>query len=623
MITRILPAAARMILSFAGPGRIARPIALGAMAVLCTNPVDATEFSAADGELNGSVDITLSAGATMRASDRDDAIIGVQNGGEANSVNGDNGNLNYDSGDLTSTTGKVLYEAEFRYNWLSGFSRGFYLYDNTIMNGDTKRTELTERAEDELGNDFTLLDAYLAADVPIGNSYLTLRGGNMVLSWGESTFIQNGINSINPLDVSKLRAAGAELRDGLTAIPLIDASFDLNNRISLEGFYQFAWDHTEVEPEGTFFSTNDFASPGGEFLLLGFGQMGIPDIQTDPTFGLAGAPTGVVVHREHDHDASDDGQYGAALRWFEPNLNDTEFGFYFTRLHSRLPLISAVTGTEIGLANGNYAETARFFREFPEDIDTYGFSFNTEIPQTGTAFQGEVSFRQDQPLQMDDVEVLFAALSPLNARAVAGPHAGELIFEQNQVGDFGFSEYIAGWRQKDVIQAQATMTHAFGPRLGADQFIALGEFGATMVQDMEDQAELRYEASGTYTSGNEFFSEAISSTGSAIQPATTREEGFADATSMGYRLILRGDYNGAFGPVNLQPQLAWSQDISGTSPTPISNFIEGRKTITTSLAASYLISWNFKLSYTNSFGGDEFNLLNDRDFVSFTASYSY
>ena len=586
-------------------------------------PARAIEFSAANGELNGNIDITLSAGATLRASDRDEDIIGTENGGTAHSVNGDDGNLNYDSGDLTSATGKVLYEAEFSYGWLSGFARGFYLYDNVIMNGDPKRTELSERAEEELGSEFTSLDAYLAADLPIGDSYLTVRGGNMVLSWGESTFIQNGINTIAPIDVSKLRAAGAELRDGLTAVPLIDVTLDLNQRISLEGFYQFAWDHTEIEPAGTFLSTNDFASPGGEYVMLGFGAMGITDIEEDPAFGTTGIPIGTVVRREHDRDASDDGQFGAALRWFEPNLNDTEFGFYFTRLHSRLPLISARTGTEIGLANGNYASTARYFREFPEDIDTYGFSFNTQIPASGTAVQGEISFRQDQPLQIDDVELLFAALTPLNIRAAAGPHAGELVFEKNQIGDFGFSEEITAWRPKDVIQAQATMTQAFGPRFGADQFILLGEVGATMVQDMEDQDELRYEASGTYTSGNEFFTEAITSTGSAVQPATTSEDGFADGTSMGYRLVLRGDYNGVLGPVNLQPQLAWAHDFSGTSPTPISNFIEGRKTITTSLAASYLISWNFKLSYTNSFGGDVFNLLKDRDFVSFTASYSY
>ncbi|MCB9464244.1 MAG: DUF1302 domain-containing protein [Candidatus Eisenbacteria bacterium] len=586
----------------------------------------AVEFSVADGELTGSLDATLSVGAALRVSDRDMDLVGRENGGTANSVNGDNGNLNYDSGDFVSGAGRIAYEAEARWKNLSGFTRALYLYDNVIMNGDTKRTPLSSRAEEELGNDFTLLDAYLALDVPIGSSYLTLRGGNLLLSWGESTFIQNGINSINPVNVSKIRAAGAEVKDALVPVPMASASLGLNERFSVEGFYQFVWDHTEIEPEGTFFSTNDFASPGGEWVMLGFGAPGISDNPPNDALSL---PIGSAVRREEDHDAKDDGQFGAAIRWFEPNLGDTEFGFYFTRLHSRLPLISARTGTEQSfLGEGHYSKSTRYFREFPEDIDTFGFSVNAAVPGTGTALQGELSMRKDQPLQVDDVELLFAALTPLNIPSPAGPYAGQLIFENNQLGDFGFEEYISGYRKKDVLQAQMTLTQAIGPHVGADQFILLGEVGGTFVQDMEDPDVLRYEAPGTYTSGNQFFTDVVTSQNSDgsfnhPQPETENADAFADDTSWGYRLVLRGDYNGAIGSINLQPQIAWSHDVSGTTPSPIVNFIEGRKTITTSLTASYLFAWNFQVSYTNSFGGDIYNLLSDRDFVAFTLGYSY
>ena len=39
-------------------------------------------------------------------------------------------------------------------------------------------------------------------------------------------------------------------------------------------------------------------------------------------------------------------------------------------------------------------------------------SFNTQLQATGIALQGEVAYRKDVPLQYDDVELLFAALSP-------------------------------------------------------------------------------------------------------------------------------------------------------------------------------------------------------------------
>ena len=60
-----------------------------------------------------------------------------------------------------------------------------------------------------------------------------------------------------------------------------------------------------------------------------------------------------------------------------------------------------------------YADTANYFVEFREDIHLFGASFNTEIGQTGIALQGEYSFREGVPLQIDDSEVLAAALTPL------------------------------------------------------------------------------------------------------------------------------------------------------------------------------------------------------------------
>ncbi len=601
--------------------------------VLGTTPLLAIELFPPDSELQGNFNTTISIGAAMRVSDPDSDLVGVMNGGKAYSINGDNGNLNYDSGDIVSATTKATHELSLRYKNLSGFARGFYFYDARIMDGGSglspfsdTRTPLTNAAKDELGRDFTLLDAYLALDVPLGGMGLTLRGGNQVLSWGEGTVIQNGINTLSPIDVSKLRVAGAELKEALTAIPTISADLSLSGRFSVGGFYELAWDHTEIEPEGTFFSTNDFASPGGEYLFLGFGVDPVV-YDNPPTVVGAKPPVGTTVPRMADRDASDDGQFGIALRWFEPRLNDTEFALYFTRLHSRLPLLSARTGDPWpgypsidypAILGFDYASTCRYFREFPEDIDTYGMSFNTDLGFIGTALQAELAYHADQPLQVDGVELVFAALSPMDPvlNALTQGQWPVPTFGQSQLGSFGVDEEITGYRRKDVMQAQMTMTKAIGPRLLADQVILLGEFGGTIVQDMEDEDEFRYESPGTNTSATEFFTVA------GVQPAT-QEEGFPTDVSWGYRLIIRGDFNNAIGPVNLRPGLAFAHDVSGTTPSPLGNFVEGRKTITASLSASLLMAWGAELAYTNSFGADEFNDRADRDFVSFAVNYSF
>ncbi len=567
-------------------------------------PVLAIELRDQDSSLSGSFDTRLTLGASMRVQDRDDALIGVANGGEANSINGDDGNLNFDRGDLISLPAKATHELDLRWRNLGFFGRAFYFYDAAIMDIDPQRTDFTAEAKDQAGRDAELLDAYVTGDLTLGSFPISLRFGNQVISWGESTFIQNGINVINPVDVTRLRVAGAELRDALQPVMAFDVDVGLTDSLSLEGFWQIKEKTTEIEPAGTFFSTNDFASPGGRRVFLGFGQPPVTDHPRLPPG--ANPPLGTSVPRSSDNEASDGGQFGMALRYFAQALNDTEFGLYYIRHHSRLPLISARTGTLEGLAGGDYAESARYFVEYPEDIDLFGASFNTTLGSSGLALQGEVSYRIDQPLQVDDTELLFAGLSP----------AVPALFGESQLGTFGFSEQIEGYRRKDVLQGQLTATQVFGPRLGADQWILVGEAGATYVRDMESEDELRYEGPGTYTSGNPFF------TGAGVQPATT-DDGFADDFSWGYRLALRGQYLGALGPVNLAPELAFAHDVYGTTPQPLGNFVEGRKAVTLSLGATYLNAVQGELSFTSFFGGDDFNLLKDRDFVSVSLSYFF
>jgi hypothetical protein len=41
------------------------------------------------------------------------------------------------------------------------------------------------------------------------------------------------------------------------------------------------------------------------------------------------------------------------------------------------------------------------------------------------------------------------------------------------------------------------------------------------------------------------------------------------------------------------------------------------------MGANYLNNWQANLGYTTNMGGGKYNLLRDRDFVSFTISYSF
>lgn len=601
----------------------------------------ALAFDISRGELSGRLDTTVSLGAAWRMESRDPDIVGVANGGNANSINSDNGNLNYDRDDLISASAKVTHELDLSYGNVGFFGRMLYFYDYAVMDEDTARTPLSDEAEHYVGRDLTFLDAYVTADLEIADRPVTLRAGNMVLSWGESTFIQNGINVINPVDVSKLRVAGAELRDALVPVPMVSMNANVSDNLSFEAFYQLEWEHTEIEPEGTYFSTSDHASPGGEYVFLQFGQPPVTD--NPPLPAGSDPPLGTWVPRGEDRDADDEGQGGVALRYFSPELNDTEFGLYFLRYHSRLPVLSGraggppprlkylpdfVTFLDWAQDTGDYASTAEYYREFPEDIDVLGMSFSTDVSSLGLAVQGEVSYRWDQPLQVDDVELLFSAISPLDdtlrllkvleglieeGRLVKVP---DQIFGRSQLGTVEYFENVQGYRRKDMVQPQVTVTKLFGPMLGADQLVVLGEAGATWILDMEEKEQLRYEGPGTFTGGDPFFTQT------EIQPAT-QTSGFADDFSWGYRLAARADFNNALGAVNLQPSIAFAHDVEGTTPLPVANFVEDRKTITLALGANYLNAVRAKLSYTTYFDGGAHNLINDRDFIQITADYSF
>jgi hypothetical protein len=527
------------------------------------------------------------------------------------------------------------------------FMRGSGFYDFELMNDCCERTELSDEALDWAGRRVELLDAYAWWQFGRGE----IRAGRQVLNWGESTFIPGGIGIINPVDVSALRVPGAELREAYRPVGLAWLSLDLSSTLSVEGFYQFEWEETVIDPPGTYFSTNDFAGRGGTHVFLAFASF--PDTGVSPFFMQPPVDYPFMgVPRGPDQEAEDGGQYGIALRWFLPALGGTELGFYYINYHSRLPTINGVTGTlqgaldaqaaapsaalavyaALGVPPGvspeadaaaagaaqaaavaTFANTANYFVAYPEDIKLYGLSWNAQLGTSGIAFQGEASYRQDAPYLVDDVELLFAALSPLSATFA---NASQIT----NGTPLGFEETALGYRLHDSAQFQFTLTKAWSRILGASQGVLVFEPGFNWVFDMPDKDELRYEGPGTYTSGNPAMDDPG---GIHAGKASEAPENFADPFSWGYRLAGRLTYDNAIGAWSLNPRFGWQHDVDGVTPGPGGNFIEGVKALTIGVSAAYQARWELDLSYTMYSGGGRWNLINDRDFVGGFIRYSF
>jgi hypothetical protein len=662
---------------------LAAAVALG----LFTAPM-AQAFEFTKGELTGSLDTTVSYGINIRTEDPATDLIGKATlnpliatqgqvipglppglntfpGSPAQlnapgrlSVNRDDGNIKYDKGDLWSNAFKITSELSLNYGDWGAFARATYFYDWAVEGSDY----MSKEALDWAGSDFKMLDYFIFYNYSFGEESQVqgqMRLGSQVISWGESTFLQGGINVINPIDASRLRVAGAEIKEAFLPVGAFYGSMQFSEALSLEAFYQYEWKNTEIDPSGTYFSTNDFASPGGSYVMLGFGTVTQPVWNPDlfdntciigaPTSGqvnvtnsdryaelaalygpvqaagLLASACGAAGARLADNDPPDSGQFGIALRWFAENLNQTEFGFYAMNYHSRLPLLSGRAATTILPAP--LANTAALIVEYPEDIQLYGFSFNTSLPG-GIAWQGEISYRPNAPMQIDDVEVLFAALSPINQALQAGGAPPATLFV-SQLGQFNPGAYVKGYTENSQTQIQMTFTKVFAQTLGADQISLVGEFGAT---DVSLDDGLRYEGEGTDTGGGcslaDVYPQAAFPSTLFTQPGCLRNPqtqvgGFPTDFAWGYRLAGRADYNSIGGSAwNVSPRLAFAQDVNGTSPSG-GNFMEGRMALTAGVNFNYLGEWFFDVAYTSFFGAEDFNQIYDRDFVSLSVQYSF
>jgi hypothetical protein len=173
-------------------------------------PAD-TPSQAPGSEFKWSWGNTISYGLGFRLGDPDQRLIGLAAGGTAFSVNGDDGLQNYEKGIYTNAV-KLTSELQFSYKGFGGFVRAFGFYDYENETADRARTELSNAAKERVGSRVELRDAFVYGRFTLGGLPGELRAGYQVINWGESTFIQGGINAINPIDVSALRVPGAELR---------------------------------------------------------------------------------------------------------------------------------------------------------------------------------------------------------------------------------------------------------------------------------------------------------------------------------------------------------------------------------------------------------------------------
>lgn len=592
------------------PKILALAVALG-----IASPAYAVTFNI--GEVEGQLDSALSIGANWAMDDPDMDLVGTNNGGTGFTQTGDDGRLNFKKGETFSKIFKGVHDLELRYRDSGAFVRGKYWYDFELKDESRLFKDISDsnRKEAAQSSGAEILDAFLYHNYYLGELPGTVRIGRQVVSWGESTFIGNSINSINPLDAAAFRRPGAEIKEGLIPVNMLYVSQSLTDQLSMEAFYQLEWDQTIVDNCGTFFGNDVVADGCDDNYAIGNAAI----LPLEPFAAAAGVgfdvtSEGVITPRSGDRDARDSGQFGVAFRWL---ADAAEYGVYFMNYHSRTPVVSTTTsnisladaaaiggvlagaGMPTSLAGGILQSAAlgngSYYLEYPEDIRLYGASFSTTLP-TGTAWSGEISYRPNAPVQINTYDLTRAMLNPI-AGGVASP-------VQTSPGADN-----RGYNRKEITQIQTTFTHFFDQVLGAGRVTVIGEVGYAHVGGLESKDEMRYGRDSIYGSVDD-----------PVQLAAYGDDGFVTANSWGYRLRGIADYDNVFAGINLKPNLSFSHDVDGYGPNGLFN--EGSKAVSIGLDAEYQNMYTASLSYTDFFGGD-YNTLVDRDFLAFSVGVNF
>ena len=567
------------------------------------------------GELDAQIDSQMSLGASWSMSNPDKRFIhtdtmadGRPMNGQATARTSDDGRLNFKRNDVFSQIFKGTHDLELRYGSSGGFFRGMYWYDFETKDGSQRFYDIDDSGRHPLqkGSGVTLLDAFVYHNYAIGNLPGNIRLGRQVVSWGEGLFVGNSVNAINPLDVAAFRRPGSEVKEALIPVEMLYLSQSLNDNLTMEAFYQLQWAPTITDNCGTFFGSDPIAKGCHDRLIVA--GMDRPQGEVLPIPGNI-----YIARARKDVEARDEGQFGVALRWFAPELNDTEFGLYAMNYHMRTPSFSGVAGNFLGtfdpaeLVPGldGTVGAGGYFLEYPEDVRLYGVSFQTNI--AGMPVSGEFSYRPNLPMQIagSDVSRTILQLGADNThRGLVGLPTGS---------------YIRGYERKEFFQAQLSAVKTIDRILGASRLALAGEVAFNHVSGLDSRNGATKFGRDSLFGQSPFADGSCSSLGTSPKASSWCEnDGYMTSNSWGYRLRAGLEYSNVIAGINLSPNLAFAHDVEGYSP----NFTENAKSVSVGLNADYANKYNASLSYTNFFDG-KYNTLVDRDFASLSFSVSF
>jgi hypothetical protein len=291
-------------------------------------------------------------------------------------INGDDGNRNFEKWDMINNRFGLVTDIDMNYKNQGIFVRpkAFYdsVYDSRTANDspgtwnnnppiDNKYFD--PKTQDAHRDKAEILDWFYYNQFDVADHEGTFRIGQQVVNWGEGLFIANGISSaMYPVDATAANTPGTTLKEIALPTEQIYTVFGLTDNLTLTGFYQWEWEKTRLDEQGSFFSTSDLLDDAGRRYLTSTGD--------------------VLFTRGRDNDASDTGQFGIGARYVVEELANGEFGLYYINYHDKTPQL-LISGSQ-------------YYLNYVEDIKLYAASYGGTL--FGNNIGVELTYRDDFPL---------------------------------------------------------------------------------------------------------------------------------------------------------------------------------------------------------------------------------
>lgn len=315
--------------------------------------------------------------------------------------------------------------------------------------------DFTSATRNVNGENAKLLDAFVYGTKYFGadqGQELTVKVGRSTLIWGQSLFFSgNGISAgMAPIDAQLATSLpNAQTQQILLPVGQAVVTYQPNQTLTFQGYYQFEWEKTNLQGVGAYFSTLDMLDKGGQRIIY---------------------KPGLYLYRAKDLQPHHNPQFGLSV---EAVVGSFDLGLYGLRYDQKTPQLTTGPAHEDG-SNGP-GDIGSYWLVYPRDIQVYGGSFSTLVGPANVA--GEISSRRNMPLVSNSLSSKIypgTATGPGSYGAKGTTLAGQISATYSTPGltvDPGGISFAAEYAMNHVLSVDQNRSELKGGRNGtAGQF---------------------------------------------------------------------------------------------------------------------------------------------------------